>query len=241
MKKILATLVGFLVINSVNSWAADPVIDPFTQQRDLIDSLIPYAERSDVPRLLAIRSTIDATLQEIQGNRGAGRRDVTFPTLTRIQGLVIQYGFSKVFFGWTNPPALTSIYTEETAATLAKLKTQSDQLVTDYGFDQTMFTQITANTFKQMQKLLLSAEDVTLATNLKSQLRSLWPAVGKVIAAAEQGDRPKAFELSKPLAKTIRSLYPFFDQISSSDAGFSIVMELQGLNEFYVEFAQMDQ
>jgi hypothetical protein len=60
-----------------------------------------------------------------------------------------------------------------------------------------------------------------------------------VIAIAEQGDRPKTFAAAIPVIDQVRNLYPMFDQISSSSVGFSMIMELQGITEFYAEFAQM--
>jgi hypothetical protein len=91
-----------------------------------------------------------------------------------------------------------------------------------------------------MQKLLKQAEDLALAPALKNQLRALWMPIGEVIAIAEQGDRPKTFEKAVPMIRQMRALYPLFDAISTSQAGFPTVLELQGLTEFYAEFAQVD-
>jgi hypothetical protein len=220
--------------------AADAILDPLHEQEQLIDSLTATVQRVDMARLQVVRTTIETVAQDIENNRKLGKKDVTFQTLRLMQNLIIQYRFSKVFFGWTTPVSLTSIYTEETSETLAKLNTLSEQLVSDYGFDDSPYTQITGNTFRQMQKLLAQAEDLAIAPELKTQLRGLWPRIGQVISIAEQGDRPSAFAKSVPLVKTIRSFYPMFDAISSSQAGFQVILEIQGLNEFYAEFAQVE-
>jgi hypothetical protein len=39
----------------------------------------------------------------------------------------------------------------------------------------------------------------------------------------------------------MRSLYKDFRTLQSSDVGFSMIFELQGLTEFYAEFAQVDR
>src|SRR5690606_3860298 len=71
-------------------------------------------------------------------------------------------------------------------------------------------------------------------------LRSLWMPIGETIAVASQGDRPRAFEKAQIVIEELRMLYPYFDQISASNAGFDNTLELQGLAEFYADFAPMD-
>lgn len=213
---------------------------PFYNQLQEIDLIAPYVERIDYSRLMVVRKSVENVKNDMEANVAAKRNEVTFQTLRLIQNLIVQYRFSQVFFGWTVPRSITSIYTEATADNLARLKVLSEDTVNVYGYDDSPYTQITANTFRQMQRLLQQLETLPLEANLKSQLRALWMPIGETIAVAEQGDRPNTFAKAIPVINTLRTLYPLFDHISSSDAGFPMIMELQGLAEFYAEFAQVD-
>lgn len=237
---LLSWTMAFVPKTFAQDKKTDVILDPLNEQIKLIEVLEPTVERVDLARLLVIKKMLQIITEDVKTNRNGKRKEVTFQTLRLIQGLIIQYRFSKVFFGWSEPRSLTSIYTENTAETLQKLKQLSEEVVSEYGYDDSPYTQITANTFKQMQKLLKVAEDLSFDNKLKTQMRSLWRPIGEVIAIAEQGDRPKAFALSVPLVKSIREMYPMFDAISSSNAGFQVILELQGLTEFYAEFAQME-
>jgi hypothetical protein len=220
---------------------ATPATDPLTEQVKLMSDISPYVERVDMARLLVVKNTSQSVIDDMVKNVATGKKEVTFQTLRLIQNLIIQYRFSQVFFGWTDPRAITSIYTPQTEQSLARLKTLSEQLVNEYGYDDSPYTQITANTFRQMQRLLKQLEDLPIDSALKAKLRALWMPIGETIAVAEQGDRPKTFEKAIPVIRQIQAMYSEFDRISSSQAGFPMIMELQGLTEFYAEFAQVDQ
>jgi len=236
---LLVISFGFFAVPAIAD-SHTPSTEPLYQQVGLLDFMSPYVERVDMARLLVVRSTVNGVIQDMEANLREGRKEITFQTLRLIQNLIIQYRFSQVFFGWTEPRSITSIYTPQTGDSLAKLKTLSENLVKEYGFDDSPYTQITANTFRQMQRLLKQLEDLPLDAKLKAELRALWMPIGETIAVAEQGDRPKTFEKAVPVIRQVRTMYSEFDQISSSQAGFAMIMELQGLTEFYAEFAQVD-
>lgn len=212
---------------------------PLYRQIDLLNAIQPYVERIDMARLYVIQTSVKSVVGNMVSNLASGKREVTMETMRLIQGLIVQYRFSQVFFGWQEPMPITSIYAPVIEAELNELHTLSENLVSEYGFDDSPYTQITANTFRQMHKLLQQLETLPLDEQFKTQLRGLWPAVGETIAIAEQGDRPKTFEKAIQTVGIIRALYPQFNAIASSSAGFPAIMELQGLTEFYAEFAQM--
>ena len=135
---------------------------------------------------------------------------------------------------------MTSIYAPVIASQLKELQELSKQLENDYGFDDSPYTQVTAQTFRQMHKLLQELDTLPIPLQLKTDLRTLWPAIGETIAIAQLGDRPKTFEKAIQAIGTIRNLYSIFNQIATSAAGFNLVIELQGLSEFYAEYAQVD-
>lgn len=235
-------ILTFLISNSSFSNAQSPTeaSRPLYQQVQLLEEISPFVERVDYSRLVLIQSSVKVIIQDMEENLQQKRNEITFQTLRLIQNLVVQYRFSQVYFGWTTPRAITSIYTERTSQSLESLKALYEKLVTDYGYDDSPYTKITANVFRQMQRLLKQMEDISLEENLKVQLRDLWMPIGETIAIADQGDRPKTFEKSIPVINKIRLLYPLFERISSSNAGFPLIMEFQGLTEFYAEYAQVD-
>ncbi len=236
-----ALIFVLFTLTSVCSLAAE--VDKtkrFKEQIALMIKVSRFVERADAARLLVIRNSAEKVVTDIDDNVAKGREPVTLQTLRLMQNLIIQYRFSQVFFGWATPPAPTSIFTLQTAQELASLQHQYEQLVAEYGFDDSPYTQITANTFRQMHKLLTQLEALPISSELKLALKDLRPAIGETIAIAEQGDRPKTFERAVPLTIKIQQIYPIFDQVSTTAVGFPLILELQGLNEFYAEFAQVE-
>ncbi len=221
--------------------AQGPQISGIEKQIVILDTIRPVVERLDQARLLVIRNSLMVVIQDRAANLQAGRAEFTFQTLRFIHNVIVQYRFSKTFFGWTQPISINSIYSPSIEKYLRDLHTLSQQMEKDFGLDDSPYTQITANTFRQMQRLLKQLESIPLDNNLKVQLRALWQPIGETIAIAEQGDRPRAFAKATQVVAIIRSLYPQFDQILASTAGFNAVLEIQGLTEFYAEFAQVEE
>lgn len=211
----------------------------FTGQIYLIDQMVPLVEKGDLGRLHYVKKSIQAILENIEKNLKEGRIEITVQTLKLIQNLVIQYRYSQVYFGWTTPRSATSIYTPFTSPFLERLKKNNEQMVLEFGYDELPYSQITANAFHQMHALLKQLEALPIPADLKNELRALWMPIGETIALAEQGDRPKTFAKAALVIKIMRSLYPMFDRISATDVGYALVMELQGLTEYYADYAQV--
>jgi hypothetical protein len=220
-------------------WASDAT-QPLSRQVELLKEIQPFVERVDLSRLFVVQTSVTSIIGNMESNVASGKKEVTLETMRLLQNLIVQYRFSKAFFGWQDPKPITSIYAPVIAKQLDELFELSESLVKEYGFDDSPYTQVTANTFRQMHKLLQQLDSLPIAAELKTDLRKLWPPIGETIAIAEQGDRPKAFEKAIVVVKAIRNLYPQFNRVASSAAGFTLVMELQGLAEFYAEYAQME-
>lgn len=233
--------VAFILSISVSAGAQTEATRPLIQQMQIIFHLQPYAARIDLARLLIISNSLNAVVQDMRNNVAHNKSEVTFGTLRLLQNLIIQYRFSQIFFGWQEPDSNSSanIVTNETKESLKQLKILSDDLVTEYGFDDSPYTQITANTFKQMHQLINGLVHMNIDPLLKTALGALVLPFAEAIAAATQGDRPKTFEKALPLVLEIRKLYPLFDRIAMTQAGFGQILEIQGLNEFYAEYGQL--
>lgn len=215
--------------------------EPFYLQIDQIEEISYFVDRVDLARLISIRASIQTIVDDLEANVRAKKQEVTFSSLRKIQNLIVQYRFSQVFFGWSTPRSSTSVYTEYTSGALQKLNQLQQEMVVKFGYDDSPYTQITAQSFKQIQKLMYQLEDLPIDSQFKADLRATWRDIGEVIAISEQGDRPLAFKKSIPMLEKLRKLYPQFDQVSATNIGFPIVMEIQGLVEFYAEYAQVEQ
>jgi hypothetical protein len=239
-KSVFLAMALVIQFVGLNAFAETEATKPLYRQLDLLKQVQPYVERIDLARLFVIQTSVTSVIKNMESNVAAKKNEVTMETMRLIQGLIIQYRFSQVFFGWTEPKAITSIYAPVIEPQLNEIHSLSQKMVVDYGMDDSPYTQITANTFTQMQKILKQLETLPIDGDLKSELRKLWPSIGETIAIAGQGDRPRTFEKAIVSIGLIRNLYPQFNRIANSDAGFPMIMELQGLAEFYAEFAQME-
>ena len=52
--------------------------------------------------------------------------------------------------------------------------------------------------------------------------------------------RPKAFAAGKTVYSQVTSLYPVLQNLAASNTSFLFVLEIQGLNEFFGEYAQIE-
>lgn len=240
MRALLTLITTTLLISFTGQVLASDIQANLKKQVSIIETISPFVERVDMSRLLVIKNTVNSVTDNILENEAAGRPQVTFQTMSLIQNMIIQYRFSQVFFGWSEPVSITAITTEHIKPYLDDLEVLTEKIRTDFGFNDAPYTQITANTFRQMQKLLKHLEELAIDDTLKKDLRALWRPIGETIAIASQGDRPRAFDSARLVIQDLRALYPYFDEVGASAAGFSSILELQGLAEFYAEFAQMD-
>lgn len=211
------------------------------EQMRILDRLEPTVERIDLARLKVIRRAIEEVAGDIERNKKEGRAQITFQTMRLLQYLIVQYRYSQVFLGWEEKPSLLSIWTGSTSEDLQKLRDSYQRLQANFGIDDTPYTKVTSHYFRQLEKLMRQLENLPIEESLKKSLRDMLPTIARTIAVAEQGDRPNTFRAAKKVLPLIRALYPKFNGISGSSAGFSPVLELQGLTETYAEFAQADQ
>lgn len=198
------------------------------QESELITSIEPYVERLDLSRLYVLRTAVTRVTQAVTTN-GLGHKS----TFQEYQNHVVSFRYSSAFF--------KRIETRRTKEWLVQLQGIAKAIEENFGFDDSPYTQITASVFTQMHKLILELEQLAISDGLRAKLGELKAPIGNVVAVAKQGDRPKAFEAALPVYQRIKGLYGDFFEVASSSAAFSTVMEIQGLNEFYGEFAQVTE
>jgi hypothetical protein len=192
------------------------------RQMDLLDAVRPYVERQDLGRLLLLRNASKAVIDSIDTN---GPMHVK--TMRAYQDLIVTYRYSKVYF--------SQITTAETEPEIQEIQAIAEDFAKEYGFDDSPYTQITYNVFSQMYKLVLQLEAMPISTELKAKLEDLKAPLGEIIAIAKGGDDYVTFQQAISRSQQIQQLYPLFYQVASSDAAFYLVLEIQGLNEWYIE------
>jgi len=224
----LALLLVPLVAKPAANDEAEQMRTALGEELRILHWLERDVERLDFARLRLIETNVRVTLDSLNQNGLAHAR-----TIRNFQQMIITFRYSSAFF--------TQIETDETGRQIKELLAINDDVIRRLGFDDTPFTQITANVFTQMHKLILQLHDSgTLSGELQKKVSDLIVPLGQVIAIAKQGDRPHTFQAAIPIYHRIAALYPEFNRIESSHAAFDIIIEIQGLNEFYGEFAQAD-
>ena len=200
--------------------------DQLQSQKQIFAVISPTLERVDLGRLRFIESLVDKVRSSIRAN-GLAHME----TIRNYQELIVAYRFSADFF--------QKITTGKTQASIAQLLKISDTIASERGFDDSPYTQLIASIFSQLKKLTDDLKKADLSPELGQALTDLLTPMGETIAVAKQGDRPKAFAQGDALYLKIRALYPEFDHLSENSEVFQTVISIQGLNEFYGEYAQV--
>lgn len=231
MKPVMMMLVAVVLLAApVLSAVAGEIEDRKTQlsvQIELINSIEPFVERIDLARLFVLKRASETVFNSIDKN-GLGNAK----TFQEYQKLIVAYRYSIAF--------MEQIRSVETTDAVAGLLQINDLIIKEYGFDDSPYTKITSSVFNQIYELIKQIRELNLSPALQEGLAGLLAPVGKTIAIADQGDRPRTFEAAEPVYFQISALYPLFDEVAMSDVAFNLIMEIQGLNEFYAEYAQIE-
>ena len=194
---------------------------------ELIDAISVDVEHLDFARLTVLKLDIVRLIETIK-TKGLFHRDsaVSFYSLTK------RFEFSKSLFQF--------ITSEHQKDNIQKLQSMATTLAGKYGYDIDFATRHTFNDFTQMKKLFLQLMDLPISDSLRAKIRALDQHLIDVLGPAKQyGDRPITFERGKETYFKIQALYPDLENLALGNAAFDIVVEIQGLNETYAEFAQI--
>lgn len=231
MKQILLKLSFLVIVLNSSSYAAsetERAKQQLARQLQILESIQPLIERPELPRLYTLKVVAKRTLHALDEFGLAHAR-----TFHEFQNLIVAYRYSSAY--------LNDIETDLTRDRIAKLRELTRTISKERGFDDSPYTQITASTFKQIRQLLLQLNSFSIPAALKKEIEPLTVEIGELVALGLQGDRLKTLITAIPVYKHIQELYPDFNQIGYSDRAFDVVLEIQGLNEFYGEFSQFDQ
>lgn len=212
---------------------ADEVADAkkqLTRQQTLLNQIAPYVDRIDLARIYVLNAFSQNTLKSIEDNGLANMK-----TIKEYQKLIVAYRYSVAFF--------KDIETELTREAIVEVLKINEAIIAAWGFDDSPYTQITASVYGQMKKLLEQLSTLPISNELKIKISNISPVIGKALAMAEAkgGDRRTVYPHAEKAFLAIESLYPDFNKIAASDSAFRITLEIQGLNEFYAEFAEFGE
>jgi hypothetical protein len=223
---LTALLLGAAASRLVIASEVDEARLELQREVELIQDIAPHVERQDLGRLLLLKGYSENVIRQIE-RAGLGN----MATLREYQFLIVGYRYSAEYF--------SRIKTEATADEIAELLRINDRIIQERGFDDSPYTQITRSVFGQMHRLFVDLGKSQVSPQLRARLLELDRAFADVVTVGGNGDRPKTFDAGSRLAKKIRALYPEFDQIAQSHPAFNLVISIQGLNEFYAEYAQI--
>lgn len=103
----------------------------------------------------------------------------------------------------------------------------------------------TYNTQAALDEIVVKINDA-LSQNPPTQLRKKLEDVKladipRVIAKSATGDHSKTYTAAIPLCHKIRTLYDEFYAIPADTSLFDVLLDIQGINEEYIEFAKIEE
>lgn len=192
----------------------------------LADRIEVFIEAPDLPRLTFLKGKLAKILECVK--RGESE---TFETLHYFHEMILTFRYSTSYF--------KQVETEFTVTEIRELLALTETIARDRKFDEFVHTHITESVFAQMYKLIRQLVDAhSLSDALIEALDQLTVPLGHALAQAKNGDRPDTFDMALPLSKKIEGLYDKFYEIGRSHSAWDALIEIQGLNDFYLEFAK---
>lgn len=225
-----AALIFFNILSIRPALALDEMtqaIDQLNTQIEIIESMKFYVERKDLARLIVLEKSATHVIDTLHQNGLANML-----TIRAYQEMLLSYQYSQSFF--------KQVSTKSTEKSISDLMAINAAISKARGFDQSPYLTMIANILNNMNTLADQLNQLPVDENLKKNVVALKPEMGRAIALARQGDRPKAFAAGISISKKLMGLYPLFNAVMASDEAFNVIMELQGLNELFAEYAQMD-
>ena len=232
--RIERRLLGLLLVcltlaTGRTAFAGDDVAQALAElahQDDALTRIALHVERPDLGRILLIEAQVKIVANAIRADGLANTA-----TMNEYEVLVLRYRYSHELFA--------RIRTDWTGPIIDGLLAEVAQMAHERGLDRNPAVKTVKNIFMQIFQLVNAALGETLPPGLAPRLRTLVPALGVAISAADLGDRPEAFAAATPVYKQIVELYPEFYAIRTSEPAYEDVVSIQGLAELYAEFAQL--
>lgn len=152
------------------------------------------------------------------------------------------YGQLWTYFSFSNYLFIQISKREDASVKIKRILAIFDQIQAENEFSMDVYTKVTAPTFRDMQSLMNKLiNDKNTPTHVRAIFSKLDTPLDDLLDLAEKkGDRPTTFSHSIPMCKLIRSYYKDILTIKASNPVFYSAMEIVALNEFFGEFAQIE-
>jgi hypothetical protein len=227
--KVFKTLFLFsaLLLCSERLKAAGNETQDLYQLASKLKQVEEYLEQDDVPRMSIFKNAVLKVEESIKAN---GLAHMT--TLRAYQGLIVRFRYSSAYF--------QRVESASTRPMLKEALALVEKISRDRGFDDSPYTQITAEVFSEV-KVVLDQIKASSSTEVREAIDGLLEELGSTIAQGKQGDRPKTFKAGTALQKRISKLMPLIESESRKANFAEISLNLRGLLEFYGEYAQMEE
>ena len=232
-KWIFQTLTAFLLASGVVSTAfaqtseKEQALQQISEIEAGLATIERTVEREDLGRLHLLKQQM-AKLKTTVNARGISH----MATIREYQVVIVSFRYSTAYFA--------SIATEATEPVIEGLSKIVARIVDERGFDDSPYTHIAEGTFTQVHKLMMELMALPIDPVLKAKLTELLPDVGRMMALSRQGDmRETVLNASVPLVLKLKELYPDFYRVGRHDRAFDVVLNIQGLVDFYADFAQV--
>lgn len=195
------------------------------RQLQLIQLIQPYVPRRRLGRLFFLRSLTKSVADSID-KKGLGHK----ATDRAYQILTDRCKHSLSYF--------RAIDTEDTANYAVEFLKNNERIIDKRGYDDYAYSSITFDTYTDMKDVIDRLMVLPISTGLRMELLQLKTHIGELLGKASGGDKRTLYPLGESVYREAIELYPEFNKIASSDLAFELTEEIQGLNEYYGEFAE---
>lgn len=224
MKKQL--LIMCFLLNSFSLFAGETedAILKLSNQLNLIAQIKRYVDVQDQGRLIVIKNATEQTINRIKTDGLTHAR-----TLNEYLKQYITYKSSTSYFSYVNSAVITY--------KVKNLYDIMDLIAKERGLDEFTFNKMTYNTYSQMHLLLQELQKNSMSEELKTELVALNVDFGHLLATANSGDNIPTFKEGAVMYQKIVALYPKFYELANRGPVFDLILNIQGLNELYAEYA----
>jgi hypothetical protein len=224
MKKIIAVIFSILISTPIWSSETDDAIAKLTGQVTLINQIKRFVDVQDQGRLIVLKNATEQTINRIKTDGLLHTR-----TLNEYLKQYITYKSSTAYFNYVNSAVI--------AVNVKNLYEIMDAISKERGLDDFSFNKMTYNTFSQMHALIQEVMKGNIDPALKEELIQINVDFGHLLATANLGDNIPTFKAGEEMYHKIEALYPQFFKISNSGPMYDVILNIQGLNELYSEYA----